>query len=653
MALITAGDLSHTFDDRIIFEGASLHISPGARIGVIGRNGTGKSTLLNILAEKLEPSGGRVDRQRGVRVGHQTQELRFQPGATVREELLAVFAEAHDRERELRRLEEQLAGDVDEAEQKRLLVRYEELQQAHQASRTFDVDRRIETVLTSLGLPESAWDQGIDRFSGGERNVIGLARVILSEPDVMLLDEPSNHLDMEGIEWFIEFLKRTPAAVVMVSHNRHLLDETVKRIWEIERCKFASWAGNYSAFKQLKAEALALQERQYKAQRKTIERLEFQARRLRDMANAYDDPGQAKRAKAMMRRIEQMDQVDRPETAERTFKARLSTGERHGRIAVQVKDLTFQYEERLIFDRAELEIEQGDRVCLVGPNGSGKTTLFRQLLEHGSWEHETLRLGKSVRIGEYRQLHDILDHEATLEEWMSRETGLSRSDSARLLHRFLFSRDDLDRRIETLSGGEKSRLQLARLVHHKVNLLLLDEPTNHLDLEACEQLEAMLREFDGTLIIISHDRYFLDKLVDRVVEVKDRKLQTFGGGFAQWWESKQAEREKRRKGALELKSQKDAAQRDKQSARQDHEDKKARQRELRKLRQRLSGLESRIADLEARHEDLKVALADAYGGAVPPHKAEQLNQEFQEVQAEIEKSYAEWEELAASLEAAE
>src|SRR6185503_7384074 len=201
------------------------------------------------------------------------------------------------------------------------------------------------------------------------------------------------------------------------------------------------------------------------------------------------------------------------------------------RIALTVKDFTFAYGDRVLFDHANIEIEYGERVCLVGPNGSGKTTLLRNVLEHASWEDPTLRLGASVKAGEYRQMHDILDHSQTLLRWLAGVTSLDDRETAKLLHRFLFTRDDLDRPIATLSGGEKSRLQLARLVHEKVNFLLLDEPTNHLDFESCEQLEEMLREFDGTLLVISHDRYFLDKLVTRVVEVEDRKLVSRVGTF--------------------------------------------------------------------------------------------------------------------------
>ena len=361
------------------------------------------------------------------------------------------------------------------------------------------------------------------------------------------------------------------------------------------------------------------------------------------MAAAYDDPGQAKRAKAMLKRVEQMDKVEQPKEDKRMFHASLKGAERHGRIALHIRDFSFAYGERVLFDHANLEIEQGERVCLVGSNGSGKSTLFRRILDEGSWENPVLRLGKSVKAGEYRQLHDVLDPKASLLEWTMQATGLLRSPAASLLHRFLFTRDDLDRAIGTLSGGEKSRVQLARLVHEQVNLLMLDEPTNHLDIPSCETLEEMLEDYDGTLLVISHDRYFLDRLIDRVVEVRDRGLLDHRKSFARWY----AERAARRTTAL---VDRRAAKSEKTDARQAFEDRKEKSRELQRLKNRLSKLEERIGRLETRQEELRERLAEAYTDSSSPQEAEALNREFQQVRAEIDAAYGEWETLAAMIE---
>ncbi len=487
----------------------------------------------------------------------------------------------------------------------------------------------------------------MDGFSGGERNVIGLARVLLSDPDVLLLDEPSNHLDMEGVEWFIDFVRKSKAAIIMVSHNRHLLDTVTKEIWELRRSRVTVWTGNYSDFQRQKAEALARQERQFKAQQRLIARIEFQARRLKDMANAYDDPGQAKRAKAMLKRVDRMDKIEKPDDQERTFGASMKGSGRHGRIALSIRDFSFAFGDRVLFDGANLEIEFGDRVCLVGNNGSGKSTLFRSILQEGDWDNPTLRIGKSVRVGDYSQLREDLDPSETLEDWAVRTTRQPPKQAVLLLHRFLFSREDLARPIGSLSGGEKSRLQLARLVHEQVNFLMLDEPTNHLDIQACEQLEEMLQDFEGTLFVISHDRYFLDKLVDRVVEVQDRQLVDHPMRFAAWWRKKAAAGEFGRHTALRDRRGETEG---KDDARQAFEDRRTRQRELNRLRNRYRDLESRITKLEDRIGDLERRLESAYGPGHDPASAEALLHDLHAGRDELARLYEDWESVAAALE---
>ncbi|MBE7492223.1 MAG: ABC-F family ATP-binding cassette domain-containing protein [Planctomycetes bacterium] len=675
MALVTIDGVSVHFGGPTLLNAVTLDIEPGHKIGLIGQNGTGKSTLLKLIVGEAEPTDGRIIRQRGLNVAYQAQELRYEPGATAFEEMRRVFTQDLQRQQRMHEIEEALAT-APATERPALLAHYEKLQAEHDARSGYDVDRRIETVLTGLGLPEKAWSQPIASFSGGERNIIGLARIVLQEPELMLLDEPSNHLDMEGIEWFIGFLRQTRAAVVMVSHNRHLLDATVDNIWELHGRKITSWTGNYSDFARQKQEALALQERQYKAQQRLIKRIQFQARRLLDMARAYDDPGQAKRAKAMLMRIEQMDKVEAPDTTEHRFHANLSGASRHGHIALEVAGVTIEVggvkdaqsptsglQSRTLLDSANLEIHFGQRVALVGPNGSGKTTLFNAILRHASWDNPDvdvqegpfhirgrLRVGKSAKVGDYSQIHDHrLPHNETLITWLMNVTGLRFEPAAALLHRFLFSRDDLERPIGTLSGGEKSRLQLARLVHEKVSFLMLDEPTNHLDIQACEQLEEMLEDYEGTLLVISHDRYFLDKLVNRVVELKDRKLVVHEGSFADWWQQRHQQAVEGRKGALQLHSQAQAHEQSAGAAAREAQ--KARQREQHKLRTQLKAIEGKIERLEARQKELEAKLAEAFSaqGTQSAKEAARIHAEFESVRGEIAGLTREWEALAESV----
>lgn len=659
MPLLALSHVTATYGGPTLFHDVTLEIEKGQKIGIVGQNGTGKSTMLKMLAGVLEPTEGQVFRQKNARVAYQAQELAYTPGATVFEEMRAIFAEDYARAERLRELEEALAANLDQSEQTKLLAEYERVQHEHHARQAYDLDRRIEQVLSGLGLPRSSWDQKIESFSGGERNIIGLARIMLIEPDVMLLDEPSNHLDLDGIEWFIRFVLQSDAAVVMVSHDRHMLDACAKEIWEVSGRKITPYTGNYSEYQQLKADALALQERQYKWQQRYIKRILFQARRLKDMAKAYDDPGQAKRAKAMEARIEQMEKIERPNANEHRFSASFGSAGRHGRIALEVNDFSFSYPaangeaERVIFDQADLTVEFGERVALVGPNGSGKSTFFKQLLSKASWDDPSFRLGKSVKVGEYSQFHeDAVNHEMTLIDWACHTTELYVQKASELLHRFLFSREDLDRPIGTLSGGEKSRLQLAKLVHEKVNFLMLDEPTNHLDIQAAEQLEEMLDEFEGTLLVISHDRYFLDRLVTRVVEVKDFKLVSHDQSFTKWWEEHTALAKERMRNSLQLASQRQAADAGASNAAAEREARKERQREARRLEKQLKDVERKIEKAESKRDqvgaDLEAAFADQSSGALAKQQA--LNTAFREVGEVVEALYAEWEDAAAALE---
>jgi ATP-binding cassette, subfamily F, member 3 len=680
MPLVTASNLVMHFGGPDLLNGVSFDIEPGAKVGLIGQNGTGKSTLLKLIIGQLEPVKGELHRQRDLNVAYQAQELVYEPGATAWDEMRKLFNEDFRRQERLHKLEDRMARGED------VLADYERLQQEHETAGGYEVERRIEQVLTGLGLPRVSWSQPIESFSGGERNIIGLARIVLAEPDLMLLDEPSNHLDMDGIEWFIQFIRNTRAAVLMVSHNRHMLDATAGEIWELHGRKLTRWAGNYGDFQRQKAEALALQERQYKSQQRLIKRIEFQARRLRDMARAYDDPGQAKRAKAMLKRIEQMEKVDAPDRSEARFHAHLTGGKRHGHVALTIEGLDIEVSSggadnpvggrgaptglsvpptRILLESANLEITFGQRVALVGPNGSGKTTLFKAILNHADWENPevdahdgpiqirgTLRTGKSAKIGDYSQIHQhALDESLTVIQWFLNVSGLEYQPATEVLHRFLFSRTDLERTIGTLSGGEKSRLQLARLVHEQVNFLMLDEPTNHLDIQACEQLEEMLEEFEGTLLIISHDRYFLDRLVNRVVELEDHRLKPFNGTFAEWWQQKHAQAAAGPKRTLQLHSQKTAAER-RSEAKHQREEQKARQREQHKLRTELKALEARIEKLESKQKELEEQLAKAFSpeGEVNAEEAQKLNTAFEAVKSQITEAYTRWEQLAEATE---
>lgn len=660
MALVTLAQVEKHYGDDPVISDVTARIESGRKIGIIGRNGAGKSTLLKLIEGREQPSKGQVARQREARLAFLTQELEVDPDTQVRDELRRVFAHDDRRAERMRAIEDELAASPDEATQTNLLAEYARLEEEHRTTGHLDVDQRIAQVLTGLGLPEADWDAPIGRFSGGERNLIGLARILLAAPDLALLDEPSNHLDMDGVEWFIRWMRRSPQAVVMVSHDRHLLDAVADEIWEVEFGRLKVWKGNYSDWRAAKDEALALQERQFKVQERTIKRLEFQVRRLKDMARAYDDPGQARRAKAMQKRIEQMEKVEKPREEKARIAARLDRAHRHGEIALRIEDLDVRRGDRQLLTGAKLELRYGDRACLLGPNGCGKSSLFDEIRLRAREGGQVLRLGSGVALGDFRQFHEeALSEDRGLHEELIAATGLSTSEAADLLHRFLFSHEDLERPVSTLSGGEKSRLQLARLVHAKVNFLMLDEPTNHLDIASAEELEGMLADFDGTLFIISHDRWFLDGLVDQVVEIRHGQLLRFPGTVQEWWDARREEGLAREGGGPTLSSAMKASsdpagaekqREDKQARLEAREKKKAAERERRKMRRRFETVEKEIAKLEGERERIEKELEAAWSPGGDPARGPKLQEQLREVQERTSSLEEEWEELGLAIE---
>jgi ATP-binding cassette subfamily F protein 3 len=509
--------------DLKILSGASLAVEAGEKIGLVGRNGAGKTTLLNVLSGNSEPDGGNVELVGGAKVGMTEQSLYVGSERSVEEEMLSAFEALIRREGELKALEAELS----ENHLPNLLDRYGRLQAEFDRDGGYEYRSRAASALSSLDFDLEEWKRPVSSFSGGEQSRIALARLLLSEPELVLLDEPTNHLDLRGIEWLENFVKNAKSAVLVVSHDRYFLDAIAGSMLELDDGKLTRYPGNYTKYvaeKKARDEQLA---RRAKANTERREQLERFIEKNRAKAT------KARQAKSKQKLLDRMEKVEGPTNGKKNIKLDLS-GEtsRAGRVVLEMESVSYGHEgDEPLLNDLELVVERGERVALLGPNGAGKSTIMRlaagELVEQGG----IVRLGNNVALAYQDQQLARLDPNKTVLEEAVSATGFDAPEARELLGAFLFSGDDVFKKVSALSGGEQNRLSLAEIVVSGANLLLLDEPTNNLDIPAREALEDALLEYRGTLFFISHDRYFLHKLATRIVELEKGKLVNYLGGY--------------------------------------------------------------------------------------------------------------------------
>jgi len=535
MLLAGFQNVTKRYGAQVVLQDVSFQISSGQKVGLIGPNGSGKTTLLRILTGKEPPSEGNAVADRGTRIGYVPQHVEYDDDLNVMDCLLG---EHRRLTADLREQEERLAA-ASEDELPRAMRAYQRARDAYDRIDGHRYPQRAEAMLDALGLAGRA-EQRVGSLSGGEKNVLAMTEALLSEPDLLLLDEPANHLDYVGVAWLEDFLSRFKGAVLMVSHNRYLLDRVVGSILHLEGGRLQRYEGNYSTYRANRLRQLVAQQEDYVANQKRLTQLEALVQRFAEIARGSTDPKWGKRLRARRKQLERekAQAVDRPTLGPSGIQPDFSTQATQADIALQLRGYSKAFGEMTLFDNVDLRISCGERVALVGPNGCGKTSLLRDIMEFGAWDHPTIRIGPSLTVGYCAQQQEVLDGNRTLMDEILAGGGLSRRDAHGLLARFLFGQDDLQKRVGNLSGGERNRLQLARLMVHRPNFLILDEPTNHLDILAREAIEDALTDFEGTILVVSHDRYFLDKIVERVVEVRDRGLHSYPGGFTDFWHAR-------------------------------------------------------------------------------------------------------------------
>jgi len=534
MALLSLRNAAKSFGSRLILDGLDFDVEPGARVGVIGPNGGGKSTMLRILAGAEHPDAGELTMRRGLVIAFMPQQPEGDDRGAL-ETVRAARPDLDELEEELQAVEAQIGAVGDDLDRlARLLRRQEELVERWTAAGGPGVEGRAQALLLELGLGDHDLGRPTRLLSGGRRKMVALAACLLREPDVLLLDEPEAHLDV-GARERVELLMQTfDGAVVAVSHDRYLLDETVTEIAELAGGRIRMWPGNYSAYSIARELELQRQQQQYVTQQKEIARLEEAIRRFKDWAHRVVDERHIKQARNKQRQIDMMEKIDRPVLERRKIALELHPHTRGGERVVELESAGVELDGRVVLDDVDLTVLRGERVGVVGANGAGKSVLLR-LLGGGVEPSAGLRkAGPSIRFGLLGQDRRPDDPKATPLELVRRTAPIGEGEAVSGLMKFLFNYEQVRRPLDTLSGGEWTRLQLLVLMLRGANCLLLDEPTNHLDIESVEMLERALEDFDGTAVFVSHDRYFLDRISDRILEVGGGRVRSFEGGWSSW-----------------------------------------------------------------------------------------------------------------------
>lgn len=555
--------ISKIYPSGEVLKDVNWEIKPGDRIGLVGVNGAGKSTQLKILAGEIEPTAGEIIRPASFRIAYLTQEFEVDPTRTVREEFWTVFTEANEIQSSLLQVQRDMETANPE-ELDRLIHQLDRLQRKFEALDGYGLDARIEKILPEMGFVAEDGDRLVSAFSGGWQMRMSLGKILLQDPNILLLDEPTNHLDLETIEWLETYLKGLNTPIVIVSHDREFLDRLCTQIVETERGVSTTYLGNYSTYLEQKALTREMQQSTFERQQKEIEKQQEFVERFRASAT------RSTQAKSREKLLDKIERVEAPISDLRTLHFQFQPAPRSGLEVITIQDLTHTYDDKILFLGANLEIERGDRIAFLGPNGAGKSTLLRFIMGMEEPSDGQVTLGKHNVIPAYFEQNqaEALDLEKTAIETIQNAAQDWKHEEVRnLLGRFLFSGDTVFKKVAALSGGEKARLALAKMLLQPANLLILDEPTNHLDIPAKEMLEDALQNYDGTVIIVSHDRYFISQVANKIVEIRDGELRVYRGNYHYYLEKIEEENQKAEQERIAAeKAAKEAAKRAKQKA---------------------------------------------------------------------------------------
>ena len=637
MIILSGHKIERSFAGDVLFDNITLQVDERDRIALVGRNGAGKSTLLKILVGEEAPTSGEVNRKRDLTLSYLAQDSRFESERTIFEEMLSVFDDLRTTERKLRAMEEQMADLMGPAFDK-LLADYDRLSEDFRASGGFSYESDIKAILNGFKFDQSMWDMKIEELSGGQNTRLALAKMLLEKPELLVLDEPTNHLDIDSIAWLENYLTNYQGALIIVSHDRYFLDKVATVTLDLTPHSLDRYVGNYSKFMDLKAEKLATEEKNYEKQQKEIAKLEDFVQRNIVRAST------TKRAQARRKQLDKMQRLDKPQAGNKSANMTFQSEKPSGNVVLTVTDAAIGYEDQILSQPISLDVQKFDAIAIVGPNGIGKTTLLKSVIGQIPFIKGQSTYGVNVAAGYYDQTQSKLTRTNTvLDELWNDFPNQPELDIRNRLGAFLFSGDDVKKSVAMLSGGEKARLLLAKLSMENNNFLILDEPTNHLDIDSKEVLESALIDFDGTLLFVSHDRYFINRLATKVLEISETGSTLYLGDYDYYLEKKAEleELERQKQANVDLTSSKAA-----EPVTTDYQQQKESQKEIRKITRRIQQIEDQLTLMEAKEDELSQAMASTNDASQLMDLQNQLDQLSQEQEELME----EWEVLSQGLE---
>ncbi|QBZ22393.1 ABC transporter ATP-binding protein [Lactiplantibacillus plantarum] len=657
MILLQVQQVMRRFGADVLFDNVQMDIQEHARVALVGRNGAGKSTLLKMIAGETVPDEGQISMRKGLTIGYLAQDQGLDSNNTIWEEMSSVFAELHAIEKRMHQLENQLSDPSimnDEQAYQQTLKTYDQIQTEFQQKNGYGYQAEIRGVLHGFQFDAEVYDKSVTALSGGQKTQLALAKLLLEKRDLLILDEPTNHLDVETLTWLESYLQSYSGALLIVSHDRYFLDRVVNEVYDLSHHEMVHYTGNYDQFVQEKAARIQAQWKHYEKQQAEISKLEDFVNRNIVRAST------TKRAQARRKQLAKMDRLDRPDSDEKTAHFGFHAAKQSGNIVLTVKDPAVGYDGQILSEPDNLNIKKHEAIAIVGPNGIGKSTFLKSILGQIPFIKGQAVFGTNVVTGYYDQeQRNLNDKKTVLSELWDEHPTTPEKDIRTILGSFLFTGEDVDKPVHALSGGERARLLLTKLAMQNDNFLILDEPTNHLDIDSREVLEVALNDFDGTLLFVSHDRYFINQVATSVVEVSPEGTELFLGDYDYYIDKKQEQAEiaaaaasqaaekAAEAGAADSTSATTAAPRSK--GQQNYQASKQQQREKRKLERSVAALEEQMTALDEQATQIQTEMAQPEVSA-DVGKLQDLQKELEAINTQQEQVETEWTEQAEALE---